>query len=51
MLTDILETTAAAVWLALGIVTWWRLRRLHRRMDAAMTSLEEEFASREKVQS
>lgn len=50
MITTILETAAALLWLGLGIATTIKLRRFFRRLDAAITDLETTLAAERREQ-
>lgn len=42
-MADILEIAAGLLWIALGIYTGVNIRRLNRRMDAALDSIERDL--------
>jgi hypothetical protein len=42
-MADILECIAGVFWIALGIYTWLKVRRLNKRMDDVLDELTEEI--------
>jgi len=44
-MADILECIAGALWIALGVYTWLKVRRFNKRLDDALDELTEEIRS------
>lgn len=42
-MADILECVAGALWIALGLYTAFKFRRLNRRMDTILSEIERDL--------